>query len=80
VKRVGRSGRGGRRIGRMEIKVINEFLNSCWVKKRRIVPKIKRNGHFNFPQILWSKNSSTLTVSKKFKYCHADELIAGTGS
>ena len=36
-----------------EIKVINEFLNSCWVKKkkRRIVPKIKRNGHFNCPQV-----------------------------
>jgi hypothetical protein len=50
VKRVGRA---GRRIGKSDIKVINEFLNSCWVKKkkRRIVPKIKRNGHFNCPQV-----------------------------
>jgi hypothetical protein len=74
VKSVGRSGRVGRRIGKSEIKVINEFLNSCWVqkKKRRIVPKIKRNGHFNCP--VWSNNSSSLAVPEKFKYCHADEL------
>jgi hypothetical protein len=74
MKMVGRSGRAGRRIGKSEIKVINEFLNSCWAKKkkRRMVPKIKRNGHFNSP--VWSNNSSSLAVCEKFNYYHADEL------
>jgi hypothetical protein len=29
-------------------------------------------------QLVWSKNSSSLAVSKKFKYFNADEFIEGT--
>jgi len=29
---------------------------------------------------VWSKNSSSVAVSKKLKYFNADELIEGTGS
>ena len=32
-----------------------------------------------FPEAVWSKNSSSLAVSEKFKYCNADEFIEGTG-
>jgi len=28
---------------------------------------------------VWSKNSSNLELSEKFKYFHVDELIEGTG-
>jgi hypothetical protein len=28
--------------------------------------------------LVWSKNSSSLAVSKKFKYFNADEFIEGT--
>jgi hypothetical protein len=33
---------------------------------------------FNF-EIVWSKNSSRHTVSKKRRFFYADELIEGTG-
>jgi hypothetical protein len=33
-----------------------------------------------FPCPVWSKHSSSLAVSKKFKYFNADELIEGTGN
>jgi len=29
---------------------------------------------------VWSKNSSTLAVSKKFKYFNGDELMEGIGN
>ena len=49
----------------------------CQIEKPRTI--WERVDLINDVKLVWSKNSSSLAVSKKFKFLNADELIEGTG-